>query len=175
MPEFRFCRQPHDVGTFDECVDHHEPLGRAARRHGPPIATVHRVGRRVQAVTVQVVNAAAIVATLERRCMTAPHELGEEGPRLLTLDDASERGVLALDAHARVPHHEVEEPGLPLGEPIRCEFGDPLFGTQPNISSARPPPRPPLRPPPPRPPMRTLMPRYAVKPDRPAAAACEPR
>src|SRR5262245_16918381 len=102
--------------------------------------------------------------------MAAPLELPEKCTGLLAVDDAGERGVLPRHTDAGMTHHHDQEARLPRRKPERRQFLDLFLCRQPNISSASPAPRPPPLPPPPRLPSRTLMPRYAVNPDRAAAA-----
>src|SRR2546430_6196977 len=129
----------------------------------------------IESVVMYVVDVATIVSAVVRGRVPALHELREERARLLTVDDAGERGVLTQQTHAGVAHHDVQEAGLARREPELRDRRDALFRIQPSNSSASPPLRPPLLPPPPRPPIRALNPRYAVKPDRAAAAPCDPR
>src|SRR2546427_1973581 len=71
----------------------------------------------VERLVVEGVDASAVVTTRVRHDVSMPDELLEKLPRLLPVDDARERSVLAENAHAGVQHYGHEEPCLPLGEP----------------------------------------------------------
>ena len=82
------------------------------------------------------VHASAIVFAAERARVSALDELREKLARLLSVDDAGERGVLALQTHAGMQHDGHQEARLAPREP---EVGDGLnavFELHQNISEA---------------------------------------
>src|SRR2546430_17389918 len=89
----------------------------------------------IKRLVVYVIDAPAIVSTGVGRGVSAAHQLVEELPRLLSVDDAGERGVLAQQTHAGVQHHGHEEPRLALTE-IKLDDGfDAILGGHRNTSS----------------------------------------
>jgi hypothetical protein len=106
------------VRVLDDGVEHHQPLNRVVERDGLAEAAVGLTNGRVQCPLVHVIDARAVVAAVEHRRVLKAHELGEELPRLLAVDDAAEPRVLTRDAHAGVQHHRRQKPCLALGKPF---------------------------------------------------------
>ena len=75
------------------------------------MATLWFADRVIQRPMPHVIEPRAIVDAAARDCVPALHELGKECVALpAAVGDASEARVLTRDAHAGVPHYEVEEP-----------------------------------------------------------------
>jgi hypothetical protein len=83
-----------------------------------------------------VIDAPAVVSARVRRGVSAADELVEKRPRLLPVNDAGERGVLAQQTHAGVQHHGHEEPCLALGETQVDDSSDAVVGRHRNNSDA---------------------------------------
>jgi hypothetical protein len=58
------------------------------------------------------------VDALDGAGVATSHQAVEEGIALRALGDAGDLRVLPRDAHAGMPHHERQEPRLPLGESV---------------------------------------------------------
>src|SRR5712691_2273596 len=97
-------------------VQEHQTFNDSARRERPTMPTVGRADGSIERLVVNVIDASAIVAARVRGGVPAADEVVEKLPRLLPVNDAGERGVLAQQAHAGVQHHGHEEPRLALSE-----------------------------------------------------------
>jgi hypothetical protein len=92
--------EPHEIGVFDDGVEHHQTLDGVVQGHGFPQAAVRFADGPVERALVQVVDARAVVATVVHRGVAEPHQLVEELPCLLAMHDAAEARVLTRHAHA---------------------------------------------------------------------------
>jgi hypothetical protein len=110
--------QPHKIWVFDHGVEHHQPLNSVVQGDGLTDTAVGLTDGGVQRSLVDVVDARAVMTAVEHRCVLKMHELGEELPRLRSIDDAAEPRVLPRDADAGVEHYRRQKPRLTLGEAI---------------------------------------------------------
>jgi hypothetical protein len=140
------CPEPHQVGVLDDSVKHHQPLNRVVQSDGLTEPAVGLTDGCVQSSLVDVVDARAVVAAVEHRYVLQPHELGEELPGFLAVDDAAEPRVLARDADAAVEHYRRQKPRLTLGETLLGYSLDAFIEGHQNSSSMMLGVRPPLRP-----------------------------
>ena len=138
--------EPHQIGVLDDGVEHHQTLNRVVQSDGLAEAAVGLTDGRVQCALVDVVDARAVVAAVVHRRVLEPHELGEELPRLLAVDDAAEPRVLARDADAGVEHYRRQKPRLTLGEALLGNSLDAFIEGHQSSSSMTLGVRPPLRP-----------------------------
>jgi hypothetical protein len=88
-------RQPHDGGAGEQRVEEHQTFHHAGCGQGSAVPAVGLPDGSVERFVMEVVDASAIVTTRVGRRVPAPDELREKLPRLLPVDDAGERRVLA--------------------------------------------------------------------------------
>ena len=141
--------EPDHLRVFDDGVEHHQSLDRVVQRERSPELAVCLADGRVERPLVDVVDARAVVTAVVHRGVLKSDELGEELPRLRTVDDAAEARVLAWDADAGVQHHGRQESRLALGEALLGDDMDAFVEGHRSSSSMMLGVRPPLRPPPP--------------------------
>lgn len=126
--------QPDHLRVVDDGVEHHETLDRVVQREGASQGAVGHTDGGVERSLVDVIDARAVVAAVVHRRILKPHELREELPGLMSVDDAAEPGVLAWDADASVQHDRGQEACLTLGEALLGNGRDALV--KPDFAAA---------------------------------------
>ena len=91
--------EPHHIGVLDDGVKHHQPLNGVVQRDGLAEAAVGLADGRVPGALVAVVDARSVMTAVVHRRVLKTHELGEELPRLRSVDDAAEPGVLKFNVY----------------------------------------------------------------------------
>src|SRR5438445_3129848 len=90
----------------------------------------------IQRLAMHLVDVSAIVFTAERSHVSVPDELREKLARLLSVDDAGERGVLALQTHAGMQHDGHQKTRLATRESEVGDGLDAIFELHQNILEA---------------------------------------
>ena len=116
-------REPDELRVGEHGVEAHQTMDDAGWREWSAVPAVGLADGAIERLVVDLVDTSAVVSTPVRGRVSEPDELREKLACRLTVDDARERGVLALQTDAGVPHDGHQEARLALRE---AEVGDSL-------------------------------------------------